>query len=104
MEAGLGLSSSPNRRHFLSKRYSSGLKARRQDKVRNQRNSAEKSFIKTMIKKTLASIASGNKEESKKAYHNMSSALDKGVKHGILHKNRAARKKARVSKKIAALG
>ena len=47
---------------------------------------------------------SGNKEEAAKAYNQAVSVFDKGVKHRILHKNNAARKKARLAKKITQLG
>ena len=84
----------------MSKRYSSGLKAMRQNIVRRMKNRAERSKIRTTIKKLDLAVQEGNKEKVAELYNAMVSVIDKGVKHGILHQNMAARKKSRMQLKV----
>lgn len=62
--------------------------------VNRQRNAAQKSAIKTQIKKFDAAVAAGDKEAAAVELVNSVSAVDKGAKKGLLHKNAAARKKS----------
>ena len=66
-------------------------------------NKAVKSALKTQIKKFLAAVESGNKEQATALYNETVSALDSAVTKGILHKNNASNKKAKFAKKLAAL-
>ena len=87
----------------MSKRYASGRKALRQNVVRRLKNREERSAIRTYVKKATKALEAGKKEECQAAYAAMASALDKGVKHGLVHKNTAARKKSRIARKIQAI-
>ena len=66
-------------------------------------NKAIKSALKTQIKKFLAAVEAGNKEQATALYPETVSAIDSAVTKGILHKNNAANKKAKLAKKLAAL-
>ena len=66
-------------------------------------NKAVKSALKTQIKKFLAAVDAGNKEQAEYLYPETVSAIDSAVTKGILHKNNAANKKAKLAKKLAAL-
>ncbi len=66
-------------------------------------NKAVKSALKTQIKKFLAAVETGNKEQAAALYPETVSAIDSAVTKGILHKNNAANKKAKLAKKLAAL-
>ena len=66
-------------------------------------NKAVKSALKTQIKKFLAAVEAGNKEQATALYAETVSALDSAVTKGILHKNNASNKKAKFAKKLAAL-
>lgn len=66
-------------------------------------NKAVKSALKTQIKKFLAAVEAGNKEAATALYPETVSAIDSAVTKGILHKNNAANKKAKLAKKFAAL-
>ena len=66
-------------------------------------NKAIKSALKTQIKKFLAAVAEGNKEQANALYPETVSAIDSAVSKGILHKNNAANKKAKLAKKLASL-
>ncbi|MBO6302111.1 MAG: 30S ribosomal protein S20 [Ruminiclostridium sp.] len=65
-------------------------------KVRNDRNKAAKSELKTIIKKARAEGA------APEAIKNADIALDKAAGKGYIHKNKAARLKSRLAKKVTA--
>ena len=82
----------------------SAIKRNRQTVTRTVRNRAEKSRIKTIRKKTIAAIESGNKDEASKASSEFASALDKAAKRNLIHPNKAANLKSKTAKAIAAIG
>ena len=84
----------------MSKRYSSGLKAMRQNIARRMKNRAERGRIRSSIKKRDLALQAGSKDQVPALYISMASIIDKGVKHGLLHRNMAARKKSRMQKKV----
>lgn len=67
------------------------------------RNKSEMSKIRTQVKKSRLALAEGKKDEAIALMPELFSVLDKGVKHGRVHKNTAARKKSRLAKRLAAL-
>lgn len=73
---------------------SAAKRARTSEKSR-RRNAEAKSALKTIRKSLLAAIAENSAPKTQAAYRAFCSALDKGVKHGILAKNTAIRKKSR---------
>ncbi|HEX9954014.1 MAG TPA: 30S ribosomal protein S20 [Allosphingosinicella sp.] len=76
---------------------------RRNDR-RAEVNGARVSRIRTFVKQVEAAIASGDKETAQTAIRRVQPELLRGVSKGIIHKNTAARKISRLSKRIAALG
>ena len=72
-------------------------------KKKAQQNKAIKSALKTSIKKFLAAVNAGDKETAEKIYPETVSAIDSAATKGILHKNNANNKKAKLAKKLAAL-
>ena len=70
--------------------------------VRNARNRAAKSELKTAIKKFEVAAAEGNRTEADGAYKVAVKKVDQAVAKGILHKNTANRKKARLAKMVNA--
>ena len=70
--------------------------------ARNARNKAEKSALKTAIKKFEAAAVEGNRTEAEGAYKVAVKSVDKAAAKGILHKNTAARKKSALDKKLNA--
>ena len=71
--------------------------------VKTLRNTMIKSALKTKVKKFEAAIVSGNVEEAKVTYANVVKALDMAVTKGILHINKAARRKSRLAAKLNSL-
>ena len=70
---------------------------------KSAQNKAIKSALKTQIKKFLAAVEAGDKEAANKLYPETVSAIDSAASKGILHKNNAANKKAKLSKKLQAI-
>ena len=63
-------------------------------KVAYEKNKADKSEMKTVIKKYEAALAAGERAAAEVAYKDAVAIVDKAVAKGILHKNTAARKKS----------
>ena len=63
-------------------------------KIAYEKNKANKSEMKTVIKKYEAALATGKREVAEAAYKDAIVIVDKAVTKGILHKNTAARKKS----------
>ena len=68
--------------------------------VRNERNKADKSALKTALKKFEAAAAEGNRTEAEGAYKVAVKIVDKSAAKGLLHKNNAARKKSSMTLKL----
>ena len=68
-----------------------------------ERNQAIKSRVKTMTKKVLTTVDTKDLEASKTALSVAYKELDKAVSKGIMKKNTASRKKARLAAKVNAL-
>ena len=71
--------------------------------ARNARNKAERSALKTALKKFDAAAAEGNRTEAEGAYKVAVKTVDKAVAKGILHKNNAAHKKSALTLKLNAM-
>ena len=83
----------------------SAKKRAKQSEKHRKHNASMRSMVRTYIKKVLAAIASGNKKEAEEAYKTTQPILDRMADNGLLHKNKAARHKSRLSagiKKMAA--
>ena len=81
------------------------IKDVKRSRVRQLRNQATKSQIKTYIKKSRSLIATGaaQPEEVAASVAKTVSVIDKAWKRGIIHKNAAARRKSRLMKRAAAV-
>ena len=78
-------------------------RARQSVKV-NQHNAALRSTMRTAMKKIVKAIESGDKTVAVAAYSENVSVIDRIADKGIIHKNKAARHKSRLSAKIKAMG
>tara|TARA_B100001013_G_C24385047_1_gene353669 strand:- start:160 stop:438 length:279 start_codon:yes stop_codon:yes gene_type:complete len=75
----------------------------RQSEKSRTRNAAQKSNFRTSIKKVLKSLSDKNKDQSNANFKEAMSVMDKLVIKGLIHKNKAARQKSRLNKKIQEL-
>ncbi len=69
-------------------------------KIAYEKNKANKSALKTVLKKFEAALASGDKAAAQAAYAAAVKAVDQAVTKGLLHKNNAARKKSSMTLKL----
>lgn len=77
-------------------------RARQNDKARKH-NASLRSMVRTYIKKVVAAIEAGDAEAAKTAYSAAVPVIDRIADKGIIHKNKAARHKSRLSAQIKAL-
>jgi small subunit ribosomal protein S20 len=82
-----------------------------QAKKRNRRNARREvinhsriSRIRTFIKALESAIAEGKKADALDALKTVQPEIARGVARGVIHKNTAARKVSRLSKRVASLG
>jgi small subunit ribosomal protein S20 len=81
--------------------HSASAKKRiRQSEKARLRNKSYKSRMKTYIKKFLTSLEQENKEAAVEAYKMAAKIIDRTASKGVIHKNAAARRKSRLSKKL----
>ena len=69
-------------------------------KVAYEKNKADKSELKTVIKKYDAALVSGDRAAAEAAYKQAVQKVDRAVSSGILHKNTAARKKSSMTLRL----
>tara|TARA_Y100000766_G_C18319245_1_gene324737 strand:+ start:68 stop:331 length:264 start_codon:yes stop_codon:yes gene_type:complete len=67
---------------------------------RNEINTNRISRIRTFMKKVESFIIGENKDKAQEAFKVAMPELQRGVSKGLIHKNTAARKLSRLSKKI----
>jgi small subunit ribosomal protein S20 len=76
----------------------------RRNAKRSDINHSRISRVRTFIKQVESALAEGKKAEAAEALKMAQPELARGVARGVLHKNTAARKISRLSKRVAALG
>lgn len=77
-------------------------RARQADK-RRLSNQAQRSQMRTYIKKVTKVIAAGDKENAIAAYREAVPVIDGSVNKGLMHINKAARHKSRLNAQIKAM-
>ena len=75
----------------------------RRNNTRAEINGARKSRIRGLIKKVEVACTEGNKDDAQTALKNAQPEIARGVAKGVMHKNTAARKMSRLSKRVSAL-
>lgn len=83
---------------------SAGSKKRaRQAVKRNKHNSQIRAKVRTFIKKTTKALEASDKKVAQNDFDIMQKTLDQAVNKGLIHKNRAARKKSRLNAQLKTL-
>jgi small subunit ribosomal protein S20 len=80
----------------------SQIKRNRQNEARRARNKSVRSFLKTKTKRFAEAVETGDAQAAQEAYRVASRELDKAAANGVIHKNKAANKKARLAKRLNA--
>jgi small subunit ribosomal protein S20 len=75
----------------------------RQDAVRRARNRSTKSALRTQVRKVREAIAAKEVETSQTEFRTLAKKLDRAAARNVIHPNRAARTKSRLSAAIKAL-
>ncbi|MFV8818554.1 30S ribosomal protein S20 [Haliea sp. E17] len=78
-------------------------KRARQAEKRRSHNASLRSLVRTRIKQVIAAIGTGDAEKATAAYTTAVPVIDRMANKGIIHKNKAARHKSRLSAQIKAL-
>ncbi len=66
-------------------------------------NHSIKSRLKTLERGYLSAVTNGKKDEASLAFRGVSSAFDKAVKSGVVHRATANRKKSRLAAQLATI-
>lgn len=82
----------------------SAKKRAKQNRVRNARNVAQRSMMRTAIKKVIKAIEAKDAVAARTAFDAAQPILDRFAARGLIHKNKAARHKSRLVARIRALG
>jgi small subunit ribosomal protein S20 len=83
--------------------HESALKKNRQDIKRRLRNRAHASKLRTQIKKVRQAIAAGDAATAQGLVKETIALVDRTAKHGVVHRNSAARTKSRLVRAVAKL-
>jgi small subunit ribosomal protein S20 len=75
----------------------------RRNEKRAEINGSRMSRVRSFVKKVETALASGDKQAAETALKDAQPELARGVARGVLHKNTAARKMSRLTKRVAAL-
>ena len=78
--------------------------AMKRDEKSKLQNKAEKSALKTNLKKFDAAVAEGNRDAAVSTYKVAVQAVDRAAGKGLIHKNNAAHKKSAMAQKMNELG
>jgi small subunit ribosomal protein S20 len=81
----------------------SAKKRAKQAVVRNARNSSQRSMLRTSVKKVLKAIEAGDAAAANAAFATAQPILDRFAARGLIHRNKAARHKSRLTARIRAI-
>jgi len=79
------------------------IKRARQAEKRRQRNTSQRSTMRTSIKKVIAAINAGDREAASQAYAAAVPVIDSAASKGLIHANKAARHKSRLNQHIRSI-
>ena len=82
--------------------HKSALKRARQNDIRRLRNKAVKTRTKNATKNVHLSLSGDAHEEASAKLIEAQATIDKAAKKGVIHKNTAARKISRLTKRVNA--
>jgi len=78
-------------------------KRARQTEKHRQLNASQRSMLRTYIKRVLGAIDAGDADAAAEAYKTATPIIDRMAGKGLIHKNKAARHKARMNARIRAI-
>ena len=78
-------------------------KRAKQNLIHRERNVAQRSAMRTQIKKFIKLVEAGNKEEAEAAYRGATSLLDRSARKNLEKRNKASRLKSRLNARLKAM-
>ncbi len=81
----------------------SAKKRARQAEKHRQHNASMRSMVRTYIKKVVAAVEAGNKVLANEALRAAQPIIDRMARKGLIHKNKAARHKSRLTARVKKL-
>ena len=78
----------------------SQIKRIRTNEKRRLRNQSVKSELKTLVRKARELIEEGDEDAAEKAVQVASRKLDKAASKGVIHRNQASQRKAKLSHRL----
>jgi small subunit ribosomal protein S20 len=81
----------------------SSKKRAKQAVVRNLRNNSQRSMLRTAVKKVLKALDANDATGAQEAFKVAQPILDRFSARGLIHKNKAARHKSRLTARIKAI-
>ena len=81
----------------------SAKKRAKQTVVRNARNVAQRSMLRTAVKKVVKALDANDAAGAETAFASAQPLLDRMAARGLIHRNKAARHKSRLNARIKAL-
>jgi len=81
--------------------HDSAIKKNRQDQKRRARNRAHMTRLRTQVKKIRKVLAAGDGPGAASLLKDTIALVDRTAKHGVLHRNSAARTKSRLARAVA---
>ncbi len=85
------------------KKNKSAIKSARQSEAKTLINKSVKNMLKTLTRKVEQAVAGKNSETAGAALKDAASAIDKAARKGVIHKNTASRKVARLARLVNSL-
>ncbi len=83
--------------------HKSAEKRHRQSLKRRQINRANRSALRTQVKKLRSSVSESDRDTAQKLMIETTSLIDRSAKKGLLHRNAAARQKSRLARLVNTL-
>jgi small subunit ribosomal protein S20 len=87
----------------MAQRHASAQKRARQNQRRNKRNTMLRSALRTAVRKVVGALETQDTAAAQAELPNAVRALGKATSKGIIHKNQAARKISRLTRRVNAL-
>lgn len=88
---------------LLAQRHPSALKRHRQSLKRREQNRAVRSRVRTEVRKLREAVDRSDAPTAEQELRVVVKGLTKAATKGVLHRNAASRRIARLSKRVAAL-
>ncbi len=78
----------------------SQIKRNRQNEMRRRRNRSVRSFIKTRTRRFHEAVAAEDPAAASAAFDALQKALDQAAAKGVIHRNKASNRKARLARRL----